>query len=92
MSLSIRFIAHVEAGTSRPARRQRLHDVGVGIVFEFRPLDIGISVLKVAEAASTELKVEENEGSQNQDTTRDRNTNDETGACTTATRAGFVDR
>ncbi len=79
----IGFVAHIETCTSGPTCRKRLHNVGIRIMFKFRPLDVSIAIFKVAESTRAKFEVEEDECSQHQNTTSHRNTNDETGRCST---------
>lgn len=57
-------------------------------MFEFRPLDVGISIVEVAESSGAELEVKEDESGKDEHTACDRDTDDETGAGSTRVAAG----
>lgn len=81
-------ITHAESSTSGSTRRERLHHVGIRIVFELGPLDVSIAIVKVAESARAKLEVEEDESSEHQDTASDRDADDETCAGTAGCAVG----
>lgn len=87
-SLVVRVVTHIETGTTCATSGERLHDVGIGIVSEFGPFDVGILIFKVAESAGAELEVEEDEGGQDQNASGDRHANDEALASTAGTTTG----
>lgn len=83
----VRVVAHIKPSAAGASRWERLHDVGIRIVLELGPLDVGIAVVKVAKPTRAELEVQEDKGSQHQHAASDRDTDDETLAGAAAARS-----
>jgi mRNA-degrading endonuclease RelE of RelBE toxin-antitoxin system len=76
VAFTVGIIAHVKASATRPSGRKRLHNVGIRVVFQFRPFDVSITVFVIAKSLGTKFEVEENKGCQYQHASGYRHTDD----------------